>query len=211
MWTERDDFARTCIAMGLNARQIATLSLSSPQPLRTTQQVYDKIAALGLDRMYASRRVQNRRKGYHNQNIITVLMKLYGQALEYGLDVCDIHRDAVPEPDARFRPDLGLCIGGRRFFVEVQLSRIELTRWTAKMANYLRLYERHKRPFRALFLIDRAAGLPRVREYARWVLRERPNLNLFLFATLADFERRGDVLYSPVWLGAKGDAAALMR
>jgi hypothetical protein len=53
--------------MGLNARQIAALSLSSPQPLRTSQQVYDKTAALGLDRMYASRRVQN---------VITVFTKL---------------------------------------------------------------------------------------------------------------------------------------
>src|SRR4051794_19028727 len=71
-WDDRDDFVRTCIVMGLSAPQIAELSRSTPQPMQTHQQVYDKIDELHLTRLYTSRRIQRRRVGDHNKLIINV-------------------------------------------------------------------------------------------------------------------------------------------
>src|SRR3712207_3295382 len=53
-WKERDSFIHLCIKLGLTAPEISRLSLSTPQPLKTHQQVYDKIEQLGLDRLYKS-------------------------------------------------------------------------------------------------------------------------------------------------------------
>src|SRR5205823_3542272 len=86
-WKDRDDFLRACVATGLNARQIHLVSLSSPAPLNSTQRVYQKIAEQGLERLYRSKRIERRRRGYHNEQIIRVFMKLCGQAMEYGYEV----------------------------------------------------------------------------------------------------------------------------
>lgn len=198
-WSERSDFLHTCVALGLNARQIHQLSLSTPHPVTTVQQVYDMIQNRGLDRLYNSGKIKRRRMGPHNQQIISTFAKLYGQACELGHDVTDVIRDEVPCPGARFRPDLGIRIPPRQFYVEVQLSKLQLTRWTAKMSNYLRLYKLMKQPFRALFMNDRPDDIVRLREFARWVLRDRPDLNLFLFLSLDDFARERNVMTTKVW------------
>ena len=201
-WKDRNDFLRTCVLFGLNARQVSELSLSTPQPMRALQHVYDKIEGQGLARLYKSKKVENRRKGDHNQQIIRVMMKLVGQAYEYGYAVSELMRDGVPCDGARFRPDIGLKVGERQFYVEIQLSKIQQTRWHEKMRNYLRLYRGIRQPFRVLFLVDRAHDVPRLREYARQVLEDRPQLNLFYFLTLAEFEYARDILKARVWYGA---------
>lgn len=207
-WKARSDFLRTCIALGLNAQQIADLSRSTPQPFRHVRRVYEQLETQGLVKLFNSRRIASRRKGDHNQQIIRVFMKLYGQATEYGYEVSEVIRDASPHPRARFRTDLGLRIAPRLFFCEVQLSKIQQTRWHEKMRHYLRLYELLGEPFRALFLVDRAQDIPRLREYGRDVLRTRPNLNLYYFLTLGEFEVARDVIEGRVFHGCSQDHRA---
>lgn len=201
-WKERDEWIILCVKMGMNAREIRDLSFSWPQPITTTQQVYDKIVQLNLKRRYKHGQ-KKLRVGSHNENIIYVFSKLTGQAVEYGLEVSDVMRDACPD-GARFRPDLRMTIGERRFFVEVQLSKIEGTRWAQKFRNYLKLYETIRTPFRVLFLIDKRDDVAKLKRYARWVLKERANLNLYLFMTLAEFRYQTDILKARVWYGAWG-------
>jgi hypothetical protein len=184
--------------MGLNAREIRDLSFSWPQPITTLQQVYDKIEQLHLQRLY--KRKDKKRVGTHNQNIIYVFSKLTGQALEYGEEVTDVIRDAVPYHGVRFRPDLGLKIGKFQFYVEVQLSKIEGTRWSEKFTNYLKLYQSAKRPFRVLFLVDKGTDVTTLRARAREILKDRPQLQLFLFSTIHDFKSQRDILKAAVWV-----------
>ena len=198
----RSDFLGTCVSFGLNARQISELSLSTPRPMKTVQHVYETIESQNLSRLYRSRKIENRRKGDHNQNIIRVFMRLYGQALELGHEVTEVARDQIPEEGERFRPDLAMRIGGRQFYVEIQLSKIQQTRWHLKMRNYLRFYRRIGRPFRVLKLVDRSTDIPKLREYARQVLSRNPSLNLYYFMTFGEFYQLGDVVSDEVWLGA---------
>ncbi|MGC3970597.1 MAG: hypothetical protein QM775_25660 [Pirellulales bacterium] len=188
--------------MGLNAQDIVTFATSWPHPIKTTTQVYDIRDRLGLQRLY--KKVQKTRSSAHNSNIANVFMKLAGQAMHHGYEVTDVMKDAVADDRVRFRPDLGLKVQGKyRFFVEVQLSRIQATRWGTKFRNYLRLYERGYGPFRVLFLVDSPGDIIRLREYARDILREKhPALNMFLFMSLADFKFQRDVLKAHVWQGA---------
>lgn len=199
IWDERDEWIALCVKMGLNAREISNLSLSWPQPLRTTQQVYEKISQIRLERRYRS--AQKRlRSSSHDRNIIFAFSKFTGQALEYGLTVRHVMRDSVPYPGMRFRPDLSFQIDAFLFYVEVQTSKIEGTRWYEKFRNYLKLYKLMRRPFRVLFLVDKAVDVSILRRRAREVLTDNPKLNLFLFMTLDEFHFRGDVLKAHAWL-----------
>lgn len=197
-WSERDDWICLCVKMGLNVREIVELSYSWPQPITTTQQAYDKLKQLHLERLY--KRKDKKRAGSHNQNIIYVFSKLTGQALEYGMRVWGVTRDSCPE-GMRFRPDLSLIVNGRSFHVEVQLSKIEGTRWGEKFRNYLRLYESLKKPFRVLILIDKREDVGKLKRTARRMMEDHPNLNLFLFLTLDQFHAERDVTKAKVWNG----------
>jgi hypothetical protein len=205
----RHAFLRAAISLGLNAQQIRLLSLSSPQPFNHLSAVYAAIESQNLVRLYKSARVQRRRRGFHNDNIVRTYMKLAGQAMEYGLEVEDVMRDESPYPGMQFRPDLGLKLGGRQFYVEVQISRIEHVRWHAKLKHYLKLYRSTKRPFRALILLPDDNAVTRVREFARTLLREHSSgerkLALYLFMSLGAFERERDVVKGKVWRWAYDD------
>jgi hypothetical protein len=211
-WMERDALVETSIRMGLNAQDIVIFSTCWPLPIRTTTQVYDIRDRLGLQRLY--KKIQKTRSSAHNTNIANVFMKLAGQAMLCGYDVTEVMKDAVPDDRVRFRPDLGLRIQGKyRFFAEVQLSRIQATRWGVKFRNYVRLYEKGYGPFRVLFLVDSPGDIVRLRQYARDILRvKHPNLHLFVFMSLADFRFQRDILTSPVWQGEwTRDRTALIR
>lgn len=194
---ERYAFLKLCIEFGLNAPQISKLSLSTPFKMGAHQSVYEAIETQGLGRLYTSRKIETRRKGYHNQTIMFVFMKMYGQASETRHSVHHVFRDEAPAPGVKFRPDLGMTIDSRRFLIEVQLSKLQFTRWRTKMQNYLTLYKKIKQPFRVLFLVEN--DIVNLREYAREILFEHPNLNLFLFMPLAQFDRQWDVLHEPCW------------
>ncbi len=204
-WIERDDWIAICVKMGLNAREIVELSYSWPRPVTTQQQVYEMIERLRLTRAY--KRKDKIRAGHHNRNIMYAFSKLTGQAMEHGYVVRDIFRDAAPQTAQhsvlfRFRPDLALRIGSYQFYVEVQLSKIEGTRWGQKFSNYLKLYRTIKSPFRVLFLVDKNTDISKLRQRARNVLEKNPNLNMFLFITLDQFENERDILKGRVWFTA---------
>lgn len=211
-WKERDDFVRVCINMGLNGPQIAKLSLSTPQPMRTAQHVYDKIQSLGLDRRYMSRMIQRRRIGDHNRAIHSVFMKVFGQAMEYGYTVREVMRDACPHPGSKLRVDVGLRILPRLHFFEPQLSPMEYVRWHARLDAYVRLYERLGQPFRSNWLLTDRTVVTKVSRHAREVLtrRRHPNLNLFNFITLHEFQTEPDILKAPVWTSTWGDRKATL-
>lgn len=201
IWNERDDWIAICVKMGLNAGEIVKLSYSWPRPVTTLQQCYEMIERLHLSKLY-KRNQKKLRNTHHDRNIIYAFSKLTGQAMEHGHVVRDVFRDSTPHPSARFRPDLALRVGKYQFYVEVQLSKIEGVRWHAKFANYLRLYETIKEPFRVLVLIDKHVDVAKLRQRARDILDDRPALNLFLFMPLDQFEFERDVLKNSVWLGA---------
>ncbi len=198
-WKERDDWIVICVRMGLNAREISNLSYSWPRPISTVRQVYDKIEQLNLKRAYKTAQ-KKKRVGLHNENMIYAFSKLTGQALEHGFRVRDVMRDSAPE-GMRFRFDLQIRINQFLFFVEVQLSKIEGTRWGEKFRNYIRLYESLGQPFRCLVLVDKREDIAKIRRMARNQLRKmgHPNLNLFLFMTLDQFRNAPDVVKGPVW------------
>lgn len=212
-WSERDDWVRVSIEMGLNAADIVRFSMSCwPVGISTTTQVYEIRDRLGLQKLY--KKMQKQRSSEHNRNIAFVFSKLAGQAMSFGYSVSDVLRDATVHDKVKFRPDLGMRIQGKyRFFVEVQLSRIQATRWGVKFRNYVRLYEKGIGPYRVLFLVDRPGDIVRLREYARDILREKhPQLDLFLFATLAEFKYEPDILSMPVWQRAwTRDRVSLIR
>ena len=200
MWKERNNFVRVCVSMGLSGPQISALSLSTPQPLRSSTKVYDKIQELHLEKLFQSPKIKRRRYGPHNKLIHDVFMKVAGQAWEYGCEVADVMRDEVPAPKARFRPDIGLQINGRQYYFEVQISRLEFTRWHAKLKHYVKLYEDTGEPFRVCLLLLDRPSVVRVRAYARVLLQEKhPNLNPFYFMTLGDFQTEWDVVRRPTW------------
>lgn len=204
----RHAFLRASIALGLNAQQIRLLSLSSPRPYNHLSAVYAAIESQNLTRLYKSKKVERRRRGFHNENIVRTFMKLSGQAMEYGQEVEDVMRDECPHPGVTFRPDLGMRLGGRQFYVEVQISRIEYVRWHAKLKHYLKLYRLTKRPFRALILLPDDDAVTRVRAYARQLLTEHnpeKKLVLYLFMSLGAFEREVDVVKGKVWRWAYDD------
>jgi hypothetical protein len=201
-WSERNEWVTLCVKFGLNAREIVDLSYSWPQPITTVQQVYDKISQLHLERLY--KRKDRKRAGDHNRNIIYAFSKLTGQALEYGLGVWNVMRDSCPD-GMRFRPDLSLVIDHRTFHVEVQLSKIEGTRWGEKFRNYVRLYKSIKKPFRVLILVDKREDVSKLCRNARKTLKDHPDLNLFLFMTLEQFRFAPDVIKAPVWRGVWSD------
>lgn len=200
IWEPRDELIRIAIKYGLNARQISLLTLSCPQPIRTSQGVYDLIGSRGWERLYRSAQAKHRRKDFHDRQLNILWAKLVGQALEYGHPIDEFMRDQSPIEGLRFRPDLGMRIGDRLFFAELQLSKLEYTRWTEKMRHYLRLYKLVKRPFRVLFVIAKESNISKARHYARLVLCDRPQLNLFLFMTMEQFARERDVLCGKVWI-----------
>jgi hypothetical protein len=183
----------------LNGPEIVKFSYSWPQPIRTTQQVYDKIETLNLQR--ARRKAERVRRGHHNKNIAYVFTKLAGQAMEFGYEVTDVLRDEVPMEGMRFRPDIGLRIDDRiQCYVEVQLSRLQFTRWSVKFRNYVKLYRKMKKPFRAIFLVDRAGDIATLRRYAREVLEaEGLRFSLFRFMTIDEFRFQTNILTAAVW------------
>lgn len=209
-WEGRYSFVRACINMGLNGPQIAKLSLSTPQPLKTHQQVYDYIESANLVRLFTSPRIRRRRVGPHNEGMVEVFTKVCGQALEHRYEVREIMRDEAPEPGCRFRTDVGLTIGGEKaggrwfpFYFEYQSSPLEYTRWHAKLRNYIRLYEMIERPFRSCFILQNSEDVTSVRYTARKLLeRDHPTLNLFYFITLGEFRRHWDLVRQEVWVPA---------
>jgi len=206
-WKERDHFVRVCVKMGLNGPQIAKLSLSTPQEMRTHQQVYDKIQQLGLDRLYTSRKIERRRHGDHNKAIHDIFMKVCGQAMEYGYPVTDVFRDECPSPRTKLRVDVGMKIGSRLHLFEPQISPMERVRWHSRLDAYVRLYEALREPFRSNWLVVDLPTAKRVRGYAREVLvrRKHPALSLFNFIVLDAFRSEPDILKAPVWLPTWSD------
>src|SRR4051794_39531225 len=164
-WAPRDELVRVAIKYGLNAREISLLTLSCPQPLTTSQGVYDLIQSRGWERLYNSAQARHRRRDFHDRQLNVLWTKLVGQALEYGHPVDEFLRDAAPVEGLKFRPDLGLRIADRSFYVELQLSKLEFTRWTAKMRHYVKLYRLLRRPFRVLFVIAKQSNVAKARYY----------------------------------------------
>jgi len=188
--------------MGLNGPQIKKLSLSTPSPINHMSRVYEALDENGLERLYMSRRIERRRRGPHNRHIIDVFMRVFGHALGHGFTVSDVMRDECPVEGARFRTDVGMRINHRQFFFEIQISKLEYTRWRAKVKNYYRLHLSGSKPFQACFLVSRDIDVHAVREAVRDALGERTRLNRFLVMTLDDFFATWDVVGKKCWLGA---------
>lgn len=208
VWRDKEDFFRTCIEMGLNADEIKILTGAFHDPekrIKHNSLVYAYIDGRPeLQKLYYAKKTKARRVGDHNKNIILSFMNLFGLAMKYGYEATDVLRDRAPEGE-KFRPDLVIRVGGRLFFCEIQLSKIQQTRWREKMRHYLRYYERVKQPFRVLFLVQ-GGQINTLRAYARDVLKDHPALNLYYFMTLDQFRMTNDVLHEPVWEGARSHA-----
>lgn len=197
--------------MGMTAPQIAKLSLSTPQPMRTHQHVYEAIESAGFLKLYRTPLIERRRIGPHNVAMIDVFMRTYGQALEHNFEVSDVMRDEAPHPKSRNRVDVGMRINDRLFFWECQVSKLYHTRWYEKLRGYMRLYERREvmlagDNFRCNLLLQDGPTLNRVRYFCQELLyKTHPSLNLFNFIEVID-HRRWNILTAPVWTPTWDDA-----
>ena len=201
---ERENIIAKCVRLGLAVDQIEQVLPNFGLTLKRSA-IYNYLAKVKKPRSYATTSGQ---QSHHHYIVSWTLVEIVKEFNVAGYIVDTVLTNTQPEGET-FRPDIELHVGKMRYFVEVQLSGISNTRWGAKHRNYLRFYERIKKPFRALFIIDQKGEMSYVRQGGKRVLRDRPELNLFYYATLQTI-RDGDFVTKPVWKTVRGERTALV-
>jgi len=201
---EKARIIEKCAKVGLSIDQMEYVLPNFGITLKQ-RAIYNYIRELKLPRSY---KTSSGQQSHHVYMVMWTLVELVKGFNAAGKTVDLILSEAAPEGE-RFRPDLELHVGNLRFFVEVQLSGIANTRWNVKHRNYLRLYEKIKKPFRTLFVLDQKGEMSYVRQGGRQVLKDRPNLDLFYYATLQTI-RDGNFVEEAVWRTAKGEYVPLV-
>jgi hypothetical protein len=198
----RRHFVEQCVRIGMSVRHMVAF-LPTWGVTLSRSQVYDYLSDVKRPRRYES---AWQRMSTHDRLALDCFVKIAVDAAVHGIRTEQISK-ASPVPEGRFRPDLHWFMGGREYFLEMQSSPLEETRWTTKFRNYLRLYNSVKRPFSVLFVIGSQYDRVRAREYARKSLIASGHRlrTLFLFCRELEVLNAGNASSDPVWQLAWGD------
>jgi hypothetical protein len=213
----RDELLRKYVSLRLTARQVHELSQSWAWPFPHVNHVWRRVERLRL------KVIEERGQLPHKRAIAEVLCRLSRCAAMNGYRLNDVRIEASLGEGSGVRSDLHVVIEGKgvrrvRIF-EVQLTRMAGWLWRRKLERVKRWRKRKGvEPFRCVLLVeDRDAAeafkfheVNKAYKIACEVMRDSPNMCLFLVDWNPDFRVQFDVLAEDIFMSNQKRREALL-
>lgn len=170
----REDAVGRCVRVGMSVQHMLKFLPTWGLPLHR-RQIYDYVnCQLKLPRRYVTDR---QKMSTHDRRTLDVFVTIAYAAAMMG-ERCERIGKGTVEGRSKFRPDLRWDMGGRSFYMEMQISRLEEPRWRRKFTNYLGYYKMLRKPIHVLFVVSGDTDKKYARATCRQVLKDYGNVNL---------------------------------
>jgi hypothetical protein len=192
----------------MTAQQIARFSKGWQYPFYDERDVWRRVKALGLDGGRKRIRLAAE-QSLHEQWTLDVFIKLALDAVRNRIPLSEVVKEYRVGDGSGIRADMHFRLGRYEFFQETQRPGLTYQGWKAKMSKYL-TYRKRSGPFRVLVVMEDEHNLNTALRYAKEVMKDRPNLTLFLFAWIPDLMSQYDTITEDVWRSHRWEPVALV-